>query len=129
MSLSQVFIYLQLSHSSPEASASDEEEEINLLKVYEQQKAAHNADELVVTAAKEMGKELFAHLDFEQRKNKLDNMVSKWGELNNIIKVIAYLSVCVCVCVCLCNWIKSFVYVCWCHSFVLVLVFVVYIIC
>lgn len=34
-----------------------------------------NLDEMVVTAAKEMGKELFAELSLEERKAKLDAMV------------------------------------------------------
>ncbi len=35
----------------------------------------NNLDETVVTAAKEMGRELFAHLEVEERKQKLDQMV------------------------------------------------------
>lgn len=60
--------------SSPYSSDSDDE--LNLLKFFEQQKSSQNADEVVVTAAKEMGKELFAHLDPEERRDKLDSTVS-----------------------------------------------------
>ena len=54
-----------------------EGEEGHLLRIIERQKTAHNADELVVTAAKQMGKELYAHLNRKQRRQKLDAMVSK----------------------------------------------------
>ncbi|XP_033742229.1 PDZ domain-containing protein 8-like [Pecten maximus] len=40
-------------------------------------KGQNNLDEMVVMAAKEMGKELFAELSLEERKEKLDNMVMK----------------------------------------------------
>ncbi|XP_060074171.1 PDZ domain-containing protein 8-like [Ylistrum balloti] len=40
-------------------------------------KGHNNLDEMVVMAAKEMGKELFAELSLEERKEKLDNMVMK----------------------------------------------------
>ncbi|XP_070554395.1 PDZ domain-containing protein 8-like [Ptychodera flava] len=36
-----------------------------------------DADALVVSAAKEMGKELFSHLEIHERKEKLDAMISK----------------------------------------------------
>ena len=52
-----------------------DEDEMNLLRYFEQQKLAQHSDELVVTAAKEMGKELYANLSPEERRNKLDAMV------------------------------------------------------
>ncbi len=58
------------------AVSSDSEDELNLLKFFEQQKSSQNAEEVVVTAAKEMGKELYAHLSPDQRRDKLDNMVT-----------------------------------------------------
>ena len=48
---------------------------MNLLKFFERPRAGHSADEMVVTAAKEMGKELYAGLDPEERRIKLDAMV------------------------------------------------------
>jgi hypothetical protein len=36
---------------------------------------SQNLDEMVVTAAKEMGRELYAELSLEERKQKLDAMV------------------------------------------------------
>ena len=54
-------------------SSSDEEE--NMLR-YITEKQSQNADEIVVTAVKQMGKELYAHLSPEKRQDKLDSMVS-----------------------------------------------------
>ena len=72
------FLLLQPSLPYSDTSDSEEEDEMNLLKFFEEQKHSHNADEVVVTAAKEMGKELFANLDPAERKDKLDSTVS-WG--------------------------------------------------
>lgn len=69
--------FLQEDKSAEASSESDEEEE-HLLKFFEQQRSgqtAQNAEEVVVTAAKEMGKELYANLSHEERRNKLDTMV------------------------------------------------------
>ncbi|ELT94329.1 hypothetical protein CAPTEDRAFT_228988 [Capitella teleta] len=65
--------------SSADSVDSEDDEELNLLKFYERQKASssQNADELVVTAAKEMGRELYANMSPEERREKLDHMVSK----------------------------------------------------
>ena len=63
------------------SSSCDSDDELNLLKFFERQKSSHNADEMVVTAAKEMGKELYAHLSPEERRDKLDAMVG-WIYLN-----------------------------------------------
>ena len=60
---------------SPDISSSSDEDEMNLMQFYEKQKAHNNADEVVVTAAKEMGKELYAHMTSDERREKLDNMV------------------------------------------------------
>lgn len=64
--------------SSADSVDSEDDEELNLLKFYERQKASssQNADELVVTAAKEMGRELYANMSPEERREKLDHMVS-----------------------------------------------------
>ena len=70
----------QLSASDSDTSdlSDEDDEEMNLLKFFEEQKQhSHNADELVVTAAKEMGKELYANLDPAERKEKLDATVSR----------------------------------------------------
>ncbi|XP_064609590.1 PDZ domain-containing protein 8-like [Liolophura sinensis] len=40
-------------------------------------RCGHNVDEMAVMAAKQMGRELFSHLTLEERKEKLDAMVSK----------------------------------------------------
>ena len=61
--------------SSPDSTDTEEEDEMNLLKFFERPRAGHNADEMVVTAAKEMGRELYASLDPEERRVKLDAMV------------------------------------------------------
>jgi PDZ domain-containing protein 8 len=46
------------------------------VKLFERAKRVENTDEMVVTKAKKMGKELFAELDPETRKQKLDSIVS-----------------------------------------------------
>ena len=61
--------------SSPDTSDTEDEDEMNLLKFFERPRAGHSADEMVVTAAKEMGKELYSSLDPEERREKLDAMV------------------------------------------------------
>ena len=52
------------------------EADCKLVKLFERAKKVENNDELVVTKAKKMGKELFAELDPESRKQKLDSFVS-----------------------------------------------------
>ena len=47
-----------------------------MLKYFAEQKANQNSDELVMRAAKEMGRELYVHLSPEERRDKLDSMVS-----------------------------------------------------
>ncbi|XP_064636736.1 PDZ domain-containing protein 8-like isoform X2 [Lineus longissimus] len=59
-------------------SSEDEEELMMLQKLKEYQKGSHDKDELVVTAAKQMGKELYSHLSLEERREKLDAMVTKF---------------------------------------------------
>ena len=53
---------------------SDDEEE-DLVTFYEKQKRGHSVDELVVTAAKQTGKELYADMSPHERKDKLDSQV------------------------------------------------------
>ena len=50
------------------------DEESQMLRYINEQKS-QNADELVVTAAKQMGRELYAHMSPEERQDKLDYMV------------------------------------------------------
>ena len=56
-------------------SSDDSDSESSSLLQLSKQKAKGNLDEMVVTAAKEMGKELYAELSLEERKQKLDAMV------------------------------------------------------
>ena len=49
---------------------------MKLVQLYRRAKKVENSDEMVVTKAKKMGKELYAELDPEARKRKLDDMVS-----------------------------------------------------
>ena len=56
---------------------SDTEDDDDLAAFYEKQKRGHSADELVVTAAKQTGKELYADLCPVERKEKLDAMVGR----------------------------------------------------
>ncbi len=56
-------------------STDTEDDEANLLRFFERSRTGHSADEMVVTAAKEMGKELYANLNPEERREKLDAMV------------------------------------------------------
>ncbi|XP_071125870.1 PDZ domain-containing protein 8-like [Mytilus edulis] len=58
-------------------SSEDSDSESSLLQLSKQRAKGQNLDEMVVTAAKEMGKELYAELSLEERKEKLDTMVSK----------------------------------------------------
>ena len=60
-----------------ELSDTDSESEMNLLRYYEQQKSTARSDEMVVTAAKEMGRELYSYLPPVERRQKLDAMVKK----------------------------------------------------
>lgn len=53
-----------------------------LVKLFERAKRVENSEELVVTKAKKMGKELFVELDPESRKQKLDTFVSVTAYLN-----------------------------------------------
>lgn len=48
----------------------------NLSKMFRRVQNAPNSDEMVVTEAKRKGKELYADLEPEARKQKLDSMVS-----------------------------------------------------
>lgn len=48
----------------------------NLSKMFHRVQNAPNSDEMVVTEAKRKGKELYADLEPEARKQKLDSMVS-----------------------------------------------------
>ncbi len=77
--MSPAFITPFVNPLQPASSDSESDDELNLLKYWEQQKssAGNAADELVVTAAKEMGKELFASLDPAERREKLDSTVSR----------------------------------------------------
>lgn len=75
--------------SSPGTSDTEDEDEMSLLKFFERPRAGHSADEMVVTAAKEMGKELYSSLDPEERREKLDAMVLYFTYLlNNYCHVI-----------------------------------------
>lgn len=47
-----------------------------MVKLFERARRVHNSDELVVTTAKRMGRELYADLEPEARKEKLDSIVS-----------------------------------------------------
>ena len=58
------------------------EADFKLVKLFERAKRVENNDELVVTKAKKMGKELFAELDPESRKLKLDSFVSVMVSVN-----------------------------------------------
>ena len=51
------------------------ENEQKLFKIFERAKKVENSDEIVVTKAKKMGRELFAELDPDARKQKLDSIV------------------------------------------------------
>ncbi len=77
-----------MSKDTAAASGSDssevEEEDANVVRFYRKQCASNNADELVVTAAKQMGKELYANLSAEERKEKLDNMVRVLTEYSRL---------------------------------------------
>ncbi|XP_041359228.1 PDZ domain-containing protein 8-like [Gigantopelta aegis] len=57
--------------------STDEPDMLKMIQDQQEKIKGQNVDELVVTSAKQMGKELFAHLDVEDRKQKLDSMVSK----------------------------------------------------
>ncbi|ESO99108.1 hypothetical protein LOTGIDRAFT_173946 [Lottia gigantea] len=61
----------------PPSDDSDAEQNAALQELYEKRAKGQNLDEMVVTAAKQMGRELFTHLSITERKNKLDHMVSK----------------------------------------------------
>lgn len=50
---------------------------MNLMEYYERQKKSGKSDEMVVTAAKEMGRELYNYLPVDERKVKLDSLVSQ----------------------------------------------------
>lgn len=66
--------------SGDEASSDDESElEFNFIHFLKQQEAVHalRSEEAVVTAAKEMGKELYSGVDPIERHQKLENMVAK----------------------------------------------------
>ena len=52
---------------------------MNLVRYYEHQKFTVRSDEQVVTRAKEMGKELFSYLPPNERREKLDAMVTIIG--------------------------------------------------
>ena len=64
-------------HSDEDSSEESDFEVDDLISMSGLRKQkGQNLDEMVVTAAKEMGKELFAELSLEERKAKLDAMVS-----------------------------------------------------
>ena len=66
---------------------SDDEEE-DLVAFYEKQKRGHSADELVVTAAKQTGKELYADMRPHERKDKLDSQV--WFVLSSHVTPLGF---------------------------------------
>ena len=81
--LSKVYFFQKTETDTSSIYSSDSDDEMNLLKFFEQQKSLQNADEVVVTAAKEMGKELYAHLPPDERRDKLDTTVSEhWAEFS-----------------------------------------------
>jgi gas vesicle protein len=60
------------------------DDELKLLQLFERARKVQNSDEMVVTEAKKMGKELFAELEPDARKHKLDSIISKLqSEIDN----------------------------------------------
>ncbi|XP_074651149.1 PDZ domain-containing protein 8-like isoform X2 [Tubulanus polymorphus] len=73
------FLNKESGENSLMTDSSDEEEEAMMLQIMKDyRKTSHDNDERVVTAAKQMGKELYSHMSPEERREKLDNMITKF---------------------------------------------------
>ena len=70
-------MFLQSNESQSDDSDSEDDDDMNLVRFCQRQKGMASADEAVVTAAKQMGRKLYADLEPEQRKDKLDAMVTR----------------------------------------------------
>ena len=65
---------------------------LKMIQDQQEKVKGQNLDELVVTSAKQMGKELFAHLDVDDRKQKLDSMVCHSLFIYSIVNLVMELN-------------------------------------